>query len=464
MISLPITAKPYTNVEKLGNQGIAEFIDCQKDDGMNNVARVGLGGPVANALCDIGTASVNSVYEWETQGIAVAVGEGRIFSITQSGIVTEITGATLTGGNPVSFADYGNTLYMANGGAIVAWDSADSTCATLSDVDAPTQVTHLAVLNTRLLARQGDILHVSEAGDPTDWRAIQYEPEMKPDRMVALHSDWEEVALFGTKTVEFWSDTGSATDPLQRLSGTTAEHGTISPYSVALFDQSYWFLDYMRRVVRLAIRSPQVMSNPFESEFAALANVVDCRILHFPLETTVVFTFPSEDKSYAYDYKRDVWARWTNLRNGVRERFLGNCACYMRSWNKQLVGSRKNGKIHIASEAYTSDGGDEIIPLVRTGALNFGTQGWKHPMGPNALLLKVKRGQVLNPSVEPFIQMRYRKESGEWSQQKTVNLGRGGEMNPIGKIRPIGRFRNIEFEFSWDASAMTALVSGEINL
>ena len=462
---LPLNAKPYTNVEKLGNQGISEFVDCYKDDGMNNVARAGLGGSTNNAFADIGGSSVLDSFEWETKSVNVSIrNDGKIYKITSDGTATEITGATLSGGNPVSFVDYGDTAYLANGGNIIQWVYGSGVCSELTDVDAPTQVTHVAVLNSRLIAREGDNFLAAEAGDPTDWRGIEYEPEMKPDRLVALWADFEEVMLPGSKTIEFWADTGSAADPLERLSGTTVEHGTISPYSIAQFDSTYWLLDYMRRVVRLQVRNPAVVSNPFDNEFQALSEITDCRILHLPTETTIVLTFATEDKSFAYDYKRDVWARWTYLDNGVRDRYLGQCACYMRSWNQQLVGSRKDGRIYIASKDYTADGDNELMPYLRTGSLNFGTQSWKFPQGPNALLLKVKRGQVVNPSVEPYMTMRYKKENNTWSNPKTVNLGRGGEMNPIGKIRPIGRFRNIEFEFQWDAASMTSLVSAEINL
>lgn len=460
---LPLDAKPYTNVEKLGNQGISEFIDCYKDDGGIPVARPGLGGPTSDRFVDLGTLSVNSLFEWETQGVAVAVADGGIYKITEAGVVTQITGVSL-GALPVSFVDFGDTLYLANGGKIVKWAFADSTAAFLADVDAPTQVTHLASLDQRLLAREEDNWLSSEAGDPTDWRGIEYTPEEKPDQLVGLAADWEEVALFGSRTVEFWTGTGLAADPFERLSGTTVEHGTIAPYSISMFDQSYWFIDFMRRIIRLAVRNPQIVSNPFDADFQAIADITDCRSLHFPLDTTVVFTFPVEDLSYAYDYKRDVWGKWSYLRNGERERYLGNCACYMRAWNKQLVGSRNNGKIFFAGREYTSDGGAELMPLIRTGSLNFGTQNWKYPMGPNAMLLKVKRGQVLNPTVEPFLQIRYKKENDQWSNVKTINLGRGGEMNTIGKVRTISRFRNIEFEFVWDAASMTAIISADLNI
>lgn len=464
-MKIPINEKPYLNVEKLGNPGVAEFIDCYRDDGMNNVARPGLGGPTNDYFVDIGGSEVQNIFEWRYKNWMVAVdSSGNIWKIDSNRVKTQITGDTLTGGRIPQFTENGDKAYLANGGKIIEWDSSGTTCAFLTDPDAPLSVTHLAMIDSRLVAKSGETFFVSEAGDPTDWQGIGYTPEVKPDKLIALAADFEEITLFSESSLEFWSGTGKASDPYERLSGTTTEHGTTAPYSIDEFDNSYWFLDFMRRVVRINIRNPQVVSNPFDSEFQSLDNVSDCRGFVLPKDTLYVQTYPSEDKTYAYDYKRDVWSRWSYLHNGTRERFLGQCGCFMSKWNEQFVGSRKSGKIYICSRDYTSDGGSELIPLIRTGSLNFGSQAFKYVNGPNGMLLKVKRGQVANPSLEPTLNVRYKKENNEWSQQKTINLGRGGEMDTVGKVRPIGRFRTIEFEFSWDASSLTALMSAELNI
>jgi hypothetical protein len=143
-----LQSKPYTNLDQYATFGIAKFLDAGKDDLMNNTRRSGLGSDTANAYqVDLGIDfDVDTTYEWDFQNWNVSICNGRIFKTSKSGsnyTTTEITGATLQIGTPVTFADFGTSLYMANGGRIVKWLASASTCAYIADTDAPTAVTHI---------------------------------------------------------------------------------------------------------------------------------------------------------------------------------------------------------------------------------------------------------------------------------------------------------------------------------
>jgi hypothetical protein len=461
---LPLKEKPFRNVESIGNtSGIDYFMDAVKTDYMDTRSRQFLSGPTNNYFCDLGTGSgVDGVSYSRREDVAFAISAGRLFKITESGTVTEITGTTLSSGIPVSMADFGDTVYLCNNSRIVEWPYSSASSSYISDADAPTDATHVAFLDSYLVAlrRNSARFEWAEADNPDSWQGEFATAESRPDNAVALLGNFGELFIPGEDTSEHWTDSGDLAAPFQRIPGTITERGCSAPYSVAQVDNSYFFLDTERRVIRLAGRQPQVISNPYDAEFQALSAVSDAIGMHFNANgsTLYVITFPTAERTFFYDYKLDYWGEWSYWNGRSRDAWLGNCGVYIDTWNKYLVGSRLDGKIYLASYDYLSDGGQDQITEIWTGNINWGTDKRKEC---SRLRLKLKRGAVSVGSAEPVLRLSWRDDGKTtWSPEREVSLGISGDTEFVQTFRRLGVYRSRQWRFRINGAALT-LVSAE---
>ena len=458
---LPLQEKPFVNVDETSRRGIAKFTDAVKNDFMENLRRPGL-----QKWVNLGTNKpVDSVYEWLYQDVAVAVSAGKVYKIEQNGTTTRITGDTLFTGTPVSFASFGDTLFMANGGKILKWTFTNDTCSFIPDSDAPTSVTHIIFINQYLVAldttQNAEAIYWSKVDDPTTWEGEFFSPELQPDKPNGLFTGWEEILISGESTLENWYNSGGAA-VFERLNSSNTERGTISPYTVQKIDNTYYFLDTERKVVRLEGRSPVVVSNPFDREFQELRTISDARGMQIIPngEAYYVLTFPTEQKTYAYDYKRDAWYEWSYWNNTAsdRENYLGQAAAYMRKWERQLIGSRKDSTIYRTSLNYYKDDTDTINTDIYTGWTNHNTDAWKHC---HELRVKLRRGD--GDAFDGKVLEVWYRDNGEyeWKGPRHIDMGQLGEADHIVRLRRLGRYRTRQWRFRCAEPIAFHLISAE---
>jgi hypothetical protein len=456
---LPLKEKPYKNVDSTGNSvAIEDFFDADKDDFYNNKKRKGLA-----LFTDLGTGyPIDGIFNPIDTGVAVAVSDGRMFRILENQTFTEITGATLNKRVPVKMADFGDEGFFANKSRILQWVYTATTNSFITDPDAPTNVSHLGFLDQYLLALVvgSQRYEWSEVSDPIVWRGEFASAESRPDKIVALHTAFGEMLLPGTKTTEHHDTTLDPEAPFQRIPGTITERGSLSPYSLTQLDNSYMFLDEERRVIRLRGREPQVISNPFDSEFQDLQYVEDAIGIHYNVEgdTKYILTFPASDKTYVYDYKLDFWAPWSlwDEAKGVRNRWIGNCGVLVPEWKKYLVGSKEDGKIYEASGKYHDDDGNVIQSEIITGWIDWGTS---YKKSCNMLRVHVKRGTGgLNTSSSLLVNYRDNGKT-EWSSDKLIDLGIAGDNESFETFWNLATYRKRQWRFRTTGELL--LVSAE---
>jgi hypothetical protein len=142
-INLPVKGGSYKNIaEDALNAVGSSLLDGYLDEFGNVVGRPGL-----VEFCDLGTGEpVDGLYWWPVQKVCIAVSGRRVFKITDNnGTYTEITGYpyahdTIQKLVRVTWADFGDRLYFANGGEISVIRGADITglAITLGTDTAPT--------------------------------------------------------------------------------------------------------------------------------------------------------------------------------------------------------------------------------------------------------------------------------------------------------------------------------------
>lgn len=443
---LPLTGDPYANTEEPEMDGVSvSVMDAYVNELGHTIKRPGL-----LEWCDLGTgAKVDGLYWWDEQNVALSVSAGRVFKHTDlTGTATELLGATLQTGTRVSFAAGFSKAVMANGGRMIYTDLA--TLTTMADGDAPTTVSHVAVLDDYLVANTTNSQQATYSDNLslTNWTATSiFRKAGKSDNMIALHEGWNELLLIGKESIEVWYDDGVT--PFIRRSNGLIDRGCSAAYTVARVGNDWMWLDDKRRFVKLDQRSPTHISFPYHKliqSFNAVDDAVsdNIEVAGFPLYVT---SFPSARKTIAYNYQKDGWAEWGywNAETATHEAFRGNCYAYAKLWNKHLVGDRANGKIYTMSRNLYTDNGDPIRTVRRTGFISHGTSALKTS---NEIVFRLKRGQGNDAVSDPVMMLRWRNHNGAWSNTRQLRLGAVGDHYLEARTHRLGEYRYRQYEIS----------------
>lgn len=390
-------------------------------------------------------ASVDGLYYWKTKGLEVSVCNGKIFSmVIATSVVTELTGDTLTAGVLVHFqaSSDGSTLVMCAGGKMVTWDGIiTNPTAFIADVDAPTAVVDLAMIDRYLLAVEKDTgkVYYSGVADVTSWEADDFfVAEQSADDVKRVITQVNDVDVIGADSIEWWEDDGET--PFV-YTGISLNRGTIAPDSVVVANKLIYFLDQEKQFIKIQSRSWQVVSTYIQKELSELSTVSDAYAytVNFKGHTWIYLTFPTEKVTYVYDYVLDTWHKrglW-NATTVSWEHFLGRCFSVITDPQIYLVGDRKStGLVYQFSSLAYSDVGDHQRLVWESGNLYFGTSKLKIV---NATILKLKRGVTGSPT-DAYGILQMRDDNGVWNTEEEFSLGAVGEKETIIDFGPTGEY------------------------
>jgi hypothetical protein len=446
-VPIPINVGANLDVDEVGlvTHG-AKMMDAYVDIAGSVNRRPGL-----DDLVDLGTAQpIDGLYWWDRQEWCIAVSDGEIYKITAAdGTNSQIAGDALESGTRVTFGDYGTQLYAANGAKIVKIPTSGS-AAYAADVDAPTTVTHLGVLDKYLIANEVDTekFWFTVVSEPDNWDSDWAAAEGRTDLLKALMVSGLELNLMGTSTLEVWRDDGS-TPFVRDLQGLVTA-GTVAPYSFTDCDGVLYWLDQSRQAVRLRGRSTEVISLPMNKYIQGFASVSDA-IGDFVMAAGRpywVLQFPTEDKTICYDIVGNGWTEWGKWDSGTAtySRFRGNCFALCPAWNKTLVGDNSTGKIYAFSNTAYDDAGDTLRSFVRTPSIDHGTVG--HRKFSSRLVFRLKRSNVVSTASATSMTVRWRDNgSTTWNTERSVSLSQVGDTSYIGELRRMGEYYSRQYDF-----------------
>ncbi len=449
-MDIPLIGPPYESVDDVQvDRWAATIIDAIPtvvEEKLHLQKRPGLTARVTTGT----NLPVDGLFWAEQQKKVLAVSNGRVWKITDSGFTySELTGSTaLRAGSPVSFANDGTKVVMANGANMVYTDF--STLTTMADADAPQAVTHVAYLDGYILANDTTTGRVqfSAINDMTNWTALDFfSAETKPDSVLALAEAFREIIILGSESVEFWVNDGRT--PFSRIEGSAQPYGTSAPYSLALAGDNWMWLDQTRRFVTMNGRRAVNVSSPYDRVIQRYQAVDDAVGYSMSLDglPLYVLNFPTARETLVYNYETQMWTKWGwwDATYGLYRRYRGQTYCYARSWNQHLMGDNSNGIVYSASRSVFTDNGNTIRSLLRTGHISHGTLGRKRS---DAVRLHCKRGLANASEDNPQIMMRRRIDNGAaWTNERWKSLGRVGEHQPFIDWRRNGKYKTCQYEF-----------------
>lgn len=404
---------------------------------------------VASAATGFG---VDGMFYWAEKDVVMAAGGGELYQLTyvsDTPVITSLTAGTplLNQNAPVSMTVDGTNLYACNGGRIV-YSSVSGTPAYIADVDAPTNATHIDFLDGYLLAIDGsNKFFWSDVNAGTSWNALGFASAAgSPDRLTALKVFNREVYLFGQRSIEIWENDG--TSPFSRIPGGFIQSGCSAPYAVIADENSLYWLDDNRRLVRFTGKSVERLSTKFDRELQGLSSVADCVAFKMEIDGYVffVFVFKLADRTLIYNQTTDDWCEWGrwSYASAEYERWVGNSYCYAEKWGLHLIGRSDTLVISELGKSHSKDDSD-IIRLVRTtGHIDYGTGKNKRS---HELRFRAKRGEGFN-SKDAKLMLRYKIDNRDWSNIKEFSLGEVGDYNFLLRDIRMNIFATKQYEFS----------------
>lgn len=458
---IPLETKPYYNTDTMANaMATDDMYDCY----LESVPGVGLitrRRPGLVEFADTGTdAKGDGLIYWDAANLVIAVSGGKAFDVSSHGACSELTGTFPSTGINTTFAsgqslDGTPWLYMAANGLVYTTNGVS--LITPTDPNTP-HSTHVGWINGRFIANEPgtnrfdftDTNPITGEIENDYWSATDnpLTCEARGDLLSGLFTAWQEIYLWGTEGLEIWQD--DSVTPFSPVQGAFAEAGLEGPYAFGRIDNTIFALcviDGKRVVIKMDKRSPSVVSEPIARVLSELITVSDatCDIISVGGLAIAMFSFPTDNQTWAYDYKNDIWLRWGNYDSlsCSHDMFLGQHSCFVKTWNKHLIQSRLDGKIYELRRDTFLDGTNPLVSYRRTGWVDYGT--WKRKR-VSQLFVKVK---VFPRGVsDSTLQVRWRDDGNPtWSTLCSFELNPTMQGDFIVPMNRMGIFRSRQYEF-----------------
>lgn len=417
---------PFTGSNKNVDQKFLNGINftCRNGvvDELGNLTR----RPGQSLFVDLGTAAaVTGLFYSAKHNVTIAVSGAQIFTINAAGTATDITGTgTPELGDLVTFADFGDVVYCANGGKIISIPLTSGTTTYLTDSDAPVLVTHVAILNRRLIANNLAFdarFEWADTGDGTVWSGSFATAEAQNDKLLGLYVEDERLMLFGANTLEPWRDNGST--PFVPESQEYVQRGVITKYAPAYCRDRWIWLDEYKQLVMLNGR--QAMSIPQQNargltKFLQELDLTDARGRYVISAGRFYYLclLPKAEKSFFYDIDKDEWYEasfWDEL-NAEDDLYRAFSSTYAfgDSWGEMLIGDSKSGKVFSFDTSAYTDNSETIRTVLTTGYVDRGTSENRKKTARISGRVEISNVTVADPALRMSFKWR-NENTNTWS-------------------------------------------------
>jgi len=400
---------------------------------------------------------VTGLYSWAAQDQLIATIGEKVFRITEDGTATDITGTgTPQLNGKMTWADFGtdDLLFAANGGQIIQIPNSGTT-QFIADVDAPTTVSHVAVLNRKLLAKNGNDgrFDWSNADAPTTWSGSFATAEGAEDGLKGLYVADERIWLPGNRTTERWRDTGASdiNNAFVAESQQYIQRGVASTYAPAYCLNTWYWLDEFGNIVRLLGNTPEVLPRQNPQGLTSFLQTFDFSdgVGHFlPIDGRYYYivNFEKAKKSIYYDIQLDRWGElsyWNSL-TAENNLFKGSVFAFFPEWNAVFMGDRQTGKIYkMSANLFTDDGALKRV-VYRSAYMDRGSEDWKQS---HRITGRMKRKNVTSDPGNLELMVRYRDDGEVQWHEQTIDMFDVNGYDIRWEVRQLGQYYARQYEF-----------------
>ncbi len=398
----------------------------------------------------------------------LAVGGDTLYAITPAYAITAV-GVLLTNSGQVSISDNGVSAYLCDGFNRYFYTWSTNTFALIADgAFTSGGVTHMVdgfLVYTNPGTNQWGATSANLVTSPALSFATAF---TYPGNVQTLQVVNRDTYVVCEKHTEVWMDAGLFPFPFQIIAGTSMQHGTNAPASLARLGEGFAMLAQDTRgantVIIVAGYKPTRIST-FAVESAINTYAVTDDAIAFTHQwgghEFYMLTFPTADVTWVYDLSTNMWhKRAYRDSNGVLHRHRANCMAF---FNGEIVyGDFQNGNIYAFSETTYTDAG-VTMPCIRrcphiTTDLN---RQFFHDL---QIQFQPGVGLQSGQGTDPQAMLTYSDDGGStWSNQRWTSIGKVGKYKNRARWTKLGQARDRIFEVQVTDPVNRVVISANLN-
>lgn len=395
---------------------------------------------------------------------------GRCFFVSGSNLYeilsdgTKIVrGALSSSSGNVSMDENGLQLGICDGQYLYMFTYSTNSFSRVTDPDLPSNVGFVTVIDGYFVVNEVNSgrFYISSLSDGSSWDALDFATaESNPDNLLCVKSAIGQLWLFGTKTTEIWTNTGSSDFPFSRISGAIMEVGVLAPHSVVDVANSIIWLGRDKHGQNIVYSAQgfvpkAISSEPVNILISKAQNPQDIKAFVYQEDghTFYCMTGGGLETMICFDITTQQWHERSYNNNGNLSQHLARCCTF--AFGKQLVGSRRDGKIYEMSLDYYGDDGEDIV----SERIYTHLSDMNRRIRYNTLEISMETGVGLQTGVtDPLISMQLSKDGARtWSNWYTDRIGKVGQYLTKVQFRRLGIAEQMTFKIRISAQIKKAL-------
>lgn len=262
----------------------------------------------------------------------------------------------------------------------------------------------------------------SDLGSVTDFDALNFATaEGSPDNLVGMKVDHREAILFGTDSVEIWTNTGVAGFPFERSVNGFVELGCLNGKTIAKLDNSVFWLASDFTVRRLDGVTPLRVSTHALDQFLTSIDIASARAYAYSQDGHLFYVLTCSDGTWAYDVTTGEWAE-----RGTYGDVFWHAQCYASAFGKQFVGDATANRIGIIDPlTYTEFGATQRMEWTYQSVYAEERRAYHDRL---EIVMETGVGLTTGQGSDPQVMLSYSDDGGStWTNAPNRSLGRRGE-------------------------------------
>lgn len=388
------------------------------------------------------------------------------FAAVSLGNIGTTTGA-------VSMAQNGTQVLILDG--VHGYLAQSTTLTQITDLDFPNGVTQCTSIDGYFIAtgladsEQFFINETPRRGQR--WSGLDFaSAEGSPDFTIACVSCQRELWLFGSESVEVWTNTGNADFPFERASNVFTEQGCAAAETVVQMDNTVFWLGSGKQGSGIVYKAQgynpvRISNHAMETIFAAYEDISDAKAFSYQAagHSFYVLTFPTADHTWVYDLATQEWHEWLwrNPSTNTLHRHRTNCAVFFN--DTIIAGDWEDGRLYALDYDIYTDDTDPILRQRTTQTM--GEEGKRMFFGTLQVDMETGVGLTTGQGSDPKLMLRYSNDGGHtWSNEKTASIGAVGQYGARAKFGPSGAGRNRVWEITMTDPVKFALFGAFVDV
>lgn len=416
------------------------------------------------------TLPMSPIRGWHVVGSTLYVcAADRLYSVDTSGSYTQVASG-IGGTGYVDIDDNTIELLIVTGGTGYVFTIATGVLAAITDVNFPFGASSVAYINGRFIVNKPNTrqFYVSGLLNGALWTylsstAILGSKENNSDLLVRVGNLNGTLILWGALSIEFWQDIGASPLPYQRINGATQSWGLAAPLSDVEVGNTRIFLGYSPdgglAVIRLNGFVPEMITDSdLNTLFSSFSTVSDAVAFTYTVYGHPIYqlTFPTENRSFAYDSTTGIWHE---AQTGAAEvaRHFANYGITFNS--KNYVTDPTSGVIYLLDKDVYTDNGTTIRRQIFTRHIR--SEGNQITLSEVFLDFETGVGLTTGQGSDPIVSVRVSRDGGRtFGNERFLPLGKLGEYSSRVIMRRMGSARDFVLQISMSDPVKFVLASG----